>query len=278
MKNKTISRIAHLNCCTNQPLVGKLFNERVPCKVISHCILLETDSGLILIDTGIGLDDMKSPQRLGFMHSLNRPRLDENETAVRQVQKMGFKPDDVRHIIMTHLDLDHTGGLPDFPKAKIHVLQREFEAAMRPKSWKEKERYRKVHWSHSPEWITYKEDYKEPWFGFDAIWHLKELPPEIVLVRLPGHTRGHCGVAIRTSDKWLLHAGDTYYFYKQMDEFQKTMMFVRLFQRFAHLDYNKAMQTKENLRELAVQNKKYLTVMCSHDTHEFEALSMTKAS
>jgi glyoxylase-like metal-dependent hydrolase (beta-lactamase superfamily II) len=223
------------------------------------------------------MDDMKSPGRLGPMRVVNRPRLDENETAFKQIQKRGYKPGDVRHIIMTHLDLDHTGGLPDFPKAKIHVLLRELEAAITPRSFKEKERYRNAHWAHSPEWVAYEDDYnKETWFGFDSIRWLKGLPPEIVLVRLPGHTRGHCGVAIRTADRWLLHAGDSYYFHKQMDENSKVTPMVRLFQCFAHLDYDSAMLTKELLRVFVSQSRRYLTVICSHDTEEFEELSLTK--
>jgi len=73
---------------------------------------------------------------------------------------------------MTHLDLDHAGGLPDFPHAKVHVLQREYEAAMMPYGFKENERYRNAHWAHSPDWVIYKEQYNEPWFGFDSIRQL----------------------------------------------------------------------------------------------------------
>lgn len=276
MKTDKIIAIHHLNCCTNRPRVGRLFNERVPCRVISHTLLMETDHGLVLIDTGIGMDDMKSPERLGPMHILNRPRLDENETALKQIEKLGFQANDVHHIVMTHLDLDHTGGLPDFPNATIHVLKPELEAAMKPKSMKEKKRYRKVHWVHSPNWVAYDENYVEPWFGFNSIRNLKNLPPGIVLVRLPGHTRGHCGVAIQTQKGWLLHAGDTYYFHKQMQEKPKTTLGVSLFQRFAHLDYEKAMRTKDRVRELALQQKGKITVICSHDTVEFESLSKTQ--
>ena len=276
MKTVKIIAIHHLNCCTNRPRVGRLFNERVPCMVISHTLLIETDNGLLLIDTGIGMDDMKSPARLGPMHILNRPRLDENETALKQIEKLGFRANDVHHIVMTHLDLDHTGGLPDFPNATIHVLKRELEAAMQPESFKEKARYRKPHWVHSPNWVAYEEIYGEPWFGFDSIRNLKGLPPEIVLVRLPGHTRGHCGVSIHMSNGWLLHAGDTYYFHKQMDENSKATPMVNLFQRLAHIDHEKAMQTKDRVRELALQHKEEITVMCSHDIVEFESLSGTK--
>lgn len=52
MANNSISALHHFNCCTNRPRVGRLFNERKPCRVVSHCLLLETDRGLVLIDIG----------------------------------------------------------------------------------------------------------------------------------------------------------------------------------------------------------------------------------
>ena len=43
---------------------------------------------------------------------------------------LGLDPRDVRHIVVTHLDLDHAGGLADFPDAKVHLHAREHAAAM----------------------------------------------------------------------------------------------------------------------------------------------------
>lgn len=276
MTSNTVITIHHLNACTNRPLVGRFFNERSPARVVSHILLLEMNHGLALVDTGIGMDDMKSSQRLGVMYLPNRPRLDENETALKQIEKLGFRADDVHHIIMTHLDLDHTGGLPDFPNAKIHVLKKELEAAMKPANFKERNRYRKVHWVHSPDWEPYDENFGEKWFGLDTIRELKGLPSDIFLVPLPGHTKGHCGVAIRALNRWLLHAGDSYYFHKQIAESPKAPIMANLFQRFAHIDYQTAMETKNKVRELALQHKDEIIFMCSHDTMEFESLSGTK--
>jgi glyoxylase-like metal-dependent hydrolase (beta-lactamase superfamily II) len=276
VKNAKILAVHHLNCCTNQPKVGRLFNGRKPCRVVSHVLLVETAAGLILVDTGIGLDDMKKAERLGFMHKLNRPRLDVNETAIRQVEQRGFRADDVRHIIMTHLDLDHAGGLPDFPNATVHVLNQEIIATQHPQNFREKERYRSAHWAHGPKWQTYNEIYDNAWFGFDAIHELAGLPPEIILVRLPGHSRGHCGVAIWANDKWLLHAGDAYYFHKQKSAKPSATLLVNFFQHFAHLDYKQAMHTKKALQEIAINKQAILTMFCSHDTAEFESLTQTK--
>jgi glyoxylase-like metal-dependent hydrolase (beta-lactamase superfamily II) len=61
---------------------------------------------------------------------------DYRETAYMQIKELGFNPQDVRHILVTHLDLDHAGGLSDFPEAKVHIFAPEFEAAMNP-NWRE---------------------------------------------------------------------------------------------------------------------------------------------
>src|SRR3546814_2886084 len=53
----------------------------------------------------------------------------------------------------------------------------------------------------------------ERWFGFEAVRDLDGLPPEILLVPLPGHTWGHSGVAVQEDGGgWLLHAGDAYFY------------------------------------------------------------------
>jgi len=42
----------------------------------------------------------------------------------------GYDPADVTDIVLTHLGLDHSGGLPDLPAARVHVHDAEYRAAM----------------------------------------------------------------------------------------------------------------------------------------------------
>lgn len=104
-----------------------------PAPAVNHCLLVETDSaGLVLVETGMGLGDVRDPDgTLGAdWVAMAQPLLDEDETAIRQVARLGYAPADVRHIILTHLDVDHCGGLPDFPRAEVHVLAAELAAAV----------------------------------------------------------------------------------------------------------------------------------------------------
>lgn len=40
---------------------------------------------------------------------------------------------------------------------------------------------------------------------------LTGLPPEILALPLPGHSRGHAAIAVDTGHGWLVHAGDAYF-------------------------------------------------------------------
>ncbi|MCK5646801.1 MAG: hypothetical protein KAH97_08475, partial [Anaerolineales bacterium] len=67
--------------------------------------------------------------------------------------------------------------------------------------------YDPSHWSHGPDWVVH-DDQEMDWYGFKSIPIIESLTPEIRLVPLPGHTRGHCGIAIGTERGWLLQCGD----------------------------------------------------------------------
>jgi glyoxylase-like metal-dependent hydrolase (beta-lactamase superfamily II) len=156
--------IHYLNCATMYPRGAGLF---VPCldRSPALCMLIETSDRLVLVDTGFGTRDMADTSRLGHGDRLLNTQPDPDQSAIRQIGKMGFAPADVRHIICTHLDRDHAGGLSDFPEAKVHVLAAEREAALHPKALSEKERYRQCHFAHGPRWVTHEALSDEKWFG-----------------------------------------------------------------------------------------------------------------
>ena len=90
----------------------------------------------------------------------------------------------MRHIIITHLDLDHAGGLSDFPAARVHVTSAEVLGAIRAPSRREKIRYRSAQWAHGPN-IVEHDPRGEKWRGFAAAEELDEISRGIALVSLP---------------------------------------------------------------------------------------------
>lgn len=236
-------------------------------RMVCHCLLIETPDGLVLVDTGFGLDDIAEPHATlpAVFRQVVRPVLDPAETAARQVEAMGFARDDVRHIVLTHLDLDHAGGLRDFPHAQVHVSAAELDAARAPITLNEKQRYRSAQWAHNPAWVEH-ETTGETWHGFAAVRELKGLPPEILMVPLGGHTRGHAGVAVDTGSGWLLHAGDSYFHRNQMHG--SCPPGLRAFQYVVQADLTTRLANVARLRELARDPD--VTVFSAHDAVEFE--------
>ncbi len=171
------------------------------------CLLAETNQSLLLVDTGLGMHDYEKPTRMmrDFMNFLRADR-DPDLAIVRQVTRMGYKPEDVRHIVLTHLHLDHAGGLPDFPHAQVHVYRREYEALQHPRKILEIP-YNKPDFAHGPLWNIH-ELRGEKWYDFEAV-RLPGIEPEVWLVPLPGHTSGHCGVALQTGTGWIFQCGDS---------------------------------------------------------------------
>ena len=167
-------------------------------RLVAHCLLIEAPEGLVLLDTGFGTGDVADPGRLGKpFGALARPKLEIGETAVRQVKRLGHDPADVRHILITHLDLDHAGGLADFPDADVHVFAAELAAARSP-TRREAARYVKAQWAHGPKWVEHDVD-GDTWLGFDSVRVLPGLDGDVAMVSFQGHTRGHTGIALRTA-------------------------------------------------------------------------------
>ena len=96
---------------------------------------------------------------------------------------------------------------------------------------------------------------------------------EILLVSLPGHTAGHCGVAIRLGEGWLLHAGDAYFHRHEMDRpTRECPPATRGYQRMMAVDHRLHLANQARLREVYDDPRAPLTVFCTHDIVEFEAL------
>jgi glyoxylase-like metal-dependent hydrolase (beta-lactamase superfamily II) len=271
-------RIHHLDCCTMCPRGGSAVNgERslfARARLVSHCLLIETDAhGLVLVDTGIGVEDVHDSRRLGalFARVMAIDATRSHMPALPQVEALGFRREDVRHIVLTHLDFDHAGGLPDFPEAKVHVHVKEKDAALARGTFNQKQRYRSVQFAHSPAWEIY-EALGEAWKGVPAVRQLKGLPAEILALPLGGHSRGHAAIAVDTGHGWLVHAGDAYFHRSVMERGETSGMpwALRGVERFIAFDYKRVRANHAMLAKLATHED--VTVFSSHDSVEYERL------
>src|SRR5437667_742951 len=85
--------------------------------------VLERGPGLVLVDTGFGRRAAEDPSTFPgrVTTAFLGLRIGARETAARQLEVMGHAAGDVRDIVLTHLHVDHAGGLEDFPAATVHV-------------------------------------------------------------------------------------------------------------------------------------------------------------
>ena len=269
-------RIHHLSCGTDCPIGGRLFDGVSPGllgRVVCAAQLIEMRDGLVLVDTGYGVQDVEHPhpRTSRLFHALLNIRFRTQDTALFQLQALGFAAKDVRHIVLTHLDFDHAGGIEDFPHARVHVLAREREAAERQRrGFITRRRYRPAQFDMVRDWRTYAAG-GESWFGFEAVRALEGLPPEILMVPLPGHTWGHAGVAVDTGDGWILNAGDAYFYRGEMDlERPHCSPGLAAYQALMEVDRGKRLANQHRLRELKRQAGGHVRVFCSHDVVEFD--------
>jgi len=268
--------IHHLNCAEMHPPSARLIHGEggylSAGRMVGHVLVVESRAGLVLVDSGFGLHDVASPaKRLGRAFLLlNRPRLRAEDTAVRQLARLGLRPGDVRHIVATHLDVDHAGGLADFPLAQIHVHEDELEAALHPRKLIERFRYRAEQRAHQPHWVVHRAD-GERWYGFQSVRPVAGLD-EILLIPLPGHSRGHTAVAVRLDHgNWLLHCGDAYFCKDELHpEHPSCPPGLELVQRMDEVDRRARLANQERLRALARDHAGEVELFCAHDARELE--------
>lgn len=263
-------RIHHLSCGSLCPHGGRLLGGEggllSTTEIVCHCLAIESDDGIVLVDTGFGIEDARNPRQLGPVFNLMNAKPRPETTALAQLEALGFGAADVRRIAATHLDPDHSGGLPDFPEAEVHVLATELDAALQPRL-RDKPRYLDVHWRHGPRWVRHNPG-GDDWFGFESVRILPGSGAEVLLVPLFGHSLGHTGVAIRTGDSWLLHCGDAYFHHGEVETPPHCPPGLRLFQNLTVADNKARRSNQERLRELAARHGEEITLVCSHDPHE----------
>jgi glyoxylase-like metal-dependent hydrolase (beta-lactamase superfamily II) len=249
--------IHHLNCVK----IVSPFNDNV----CGHCLLLKENDTLVLIDTGIGLLDTLNPiERLGQqLIDMVGYRFDVNQPAVRQIENLGLDPGNVTDCIVSHLDNDHIGGLADFPKATVHISVEELDNFS-----SDNPRYLKLPLAHNPIIKTYgKQDVE--WFGFEARKIVADIETEMFLVPLFGHTLGHCGVALKTGNKWLFYVGDAYYLRVELTDEQHP---VNELAKMRADDNNLRISTLNRIRKL-VKDHPEIEIFGYHDIEEFKLYS-----
>lgn len=249
-----MTTLHHLNCLKIVSPVND--------NVIGHCLLLENNAELYLVDTGIGLLDTQKPdERIGQpLIDIVGFQFNEARTAIKQIEQLGLDPDKVTHCVITHLDPDHIGGLADFPNAVVHVGVEEYQNFKSGNP-----RYLPQQLDHNPTIVTYAGS-TATWFGFEARKVNLNSDTELYLIPLFGHTLGHCGVALQHESGWLFYIGDAYYMKVELTDAEHP---VNELARMRADNDGLRIETLNRIRAF-VEEHPEITVFGYHDIAEFQ--------
>ena len=169
---------------------------------------IDTREGVIVVDTGQGAHLLESGKSLHpFVRWEVVFRIDREQEIGPQLRALGIGPRDVKRVILTHLHMDHDGGLAHFPDSEILAAPGELKTASGfagrlrgylPQRW--------------PSWFDPKPlDLAAEKFGpFAASRRLTEAG-DVVAVGTPGHTADHISVIVQDGGTAYFLAGDTSY-------------------------------------------------------------------
>lgn len=181
---------------TNQP------DENNMCSWSMRCLLIEDDDRLMLIDTGIG--DKQSEKFFSYYYLFG------DDSLMGNIKKLGFTPDDITDVFLTHLHFDHCGGAvtqigeqkyrPVFKNATYWSTEKHWEWAVKPNPREKasflKENILPIQESGQLKFVNREGDFTERVF------------PDIDILFVDGHTESQMIPHIKYKGKTLVFMAD----------------------------------------------------------------------
>jgi N-acyl homoserine lactone hydrolase len=170
---------------------------------------IEHREGVIVVDTGQGVHLLETGKSCHpWVRWEVAFRIDREEEIGPQLRTLGIGgPRDVKRVVLTHLHMDHDGGLAHFPNSEILDASGELRTAS---GWAGRVRgYLPNRW---PSWFDPAPLDLAP-KAFGPFAHSRPLTQagDVVAVATPGHTADHICVLVQEHDTTLFLAGDASY-------------------------------------------------------------------
>jgi glyoxylase-like metal-dependent hydrolase (beta-lactamase superfamily II) len=184
----------------------------VPAFLIHHPTV-----GPVLVDTGLH-PSIASGGGENFGALANRfgkPSLEAREDVPSQLRARGIDPGEVPVVVMTHLHIDHSSAISEFPRSTFVVSEAEWRAAA---SGSVGDGYRRAHYDYAFEYRTV--DFDRATVGsYASFARTFDLfgDGSIRLAFTPGHSAGHLSVVCRLAQRDFVIGGDAMYMAGQLD-------------------------------------------------------------
>jgi N-acyl homoserine lactone hydrolase len=211
--------------------------------------LIEHPQGLVLFDTGCNPRVAVEPEAYwGPLAKLLNVRMTPDLAVDAQLRAHGYDPADVKFVVVSHLHLDHAGGLALFPQAKFFVMKGELPYAYWPD--------RRVRRSFILEDLlpTRRFDWSELTEDTDLLGD-----GSLQMLKTAGHTPGECSLFVRLKrDGPIVLTGDTIHIRPQLDSLQGTAT-----------DYDLAQASESICRLKQIQDLGEARLWVSHDPDDW---------
>ena len=165
---------------------------------------VETDNGWVLFDTGcdprVGEDPVGVWGRLASAFQID---MTEEDHLVSRLASLGLGPTDIRHVVVSHLHMDHAGGMQFFPESTIHVQTTEMRHGMYP--------------DHISAAGFVRTDFDRSELTYELAEGDFEVVPGVWAIFTPGHSPGHQSLLVQLPSGPFLITGDAAYEHRQLE-------------------------------------------------------------
>ena len=220
------------------------FDEQIIYRSSLQNFLIETDEGIILIDTGFKTGMSAPAKKLGAPLYMG----DKVDDYMASFAALGYKPEQVTKILITHKHGDHSDCIAEFPNAKVYISPEDADALKLPESGN-----------------IVRAEYKESYKNFPRA---EKVADGVWFIEAKGHTKGNSIVILEHDGLYYMFHGDITY----CDAALKANKLSIIFE-----DKDAARETLDRVREFIRQNPTvYLSTHCPEGYENLEMKRVMK--
>lgn len=187
----------------------------VPCPAF---LIRHPSAGAIVVDTALHPSiATDGRENFGQLARFLKPTLEPGADVPSQLRKRGLDPGEIPVVVMTHLHVDHSSAISEFPQSTFVVSETEWEAATvgpRPLL----NGYRRPHFDYAFDYRTIDFDRGgiDSYASFGRTFDLFG-DGTIRLAYTPGHSAGHMSVIAHLGERDFVIGGDATHTVGQLD-------------------------------------------------------------